>query len=674
MLAFLPGATDATESELASVPSLSTGLMSATQGNYIAAQLLLDITQGARVSYSAYSPPLPPALSLRGVQIAPWAAELRRAAAAPQLLAPGLLASAIPGGGAYAGVTGQSAQDALAGADRGGRLAAVSLGAAATLPARVAALRERHRLVLADLPAGREGYAQLRLLSATRPPGELLLVVQRPPDAPGHELLWAAVGGLGGGRTLSSATTEQRGLIAAIDLAPSILRHLDLPVPAAVRGQPLRTDGAFDGARLRALKSRLAVIYPRRLPALAALLAVWAALALLGNRAWALRVGALALLWTPVAELLPGALEPSRAVEYALLAATCFLLGFLTDRLLPWPRAPLAPALAAVVVLSADALAGTQLLMRSLLGPNPIYGARFYGIGNELKSALAVLVFSAVAAALYPLGARAPAGGEARRDSSSRGPQRDSSDGNARHSPSESPQRDSPSGDPRRDGAGGRRAATTMALGGLALAVVEGSARVGAGVGAVILVSAGTAVATVLLLPGRLTRRRALIVLLAPAAGLLALAALDLATAHGTGHFTGSILHARSAGDLRDVLVRRYSAAYDELKHGAMPLATAFALGAGVLAVRHRDRVLAPVAGDRGWSAALAGGLTAGVVGALTEDSGPVLLVVAVFALACVLAYLWGRPAPGAAPTPRSAGRSRAARSRARTPPEALSR
>ena len=56
----------------------------------------------------------------------------------------------------------------------------------------------------------------------------------------------------------------------------------------------------------------------------------------------------------------------------------------------------------AIVALVADALAGTQLLMRSLLGPNPILGARFYGIGNELKSGLAVLVLAAVAAALYP--------------------------------------------------------------------------------------------------------------------------------------------------------------------------------------------------------------------------------------------------------------------------------
>ncbi len=336
-------------------------------------------------------------------------------------------------------------------------------------------------------------------------------------------------------------------------------------------------------------------------------------------------MGALALLWTPAAELLPAALEPGRAVEYAVLAATCFLLGALTDRLLPWPRAPIAPTLAAVVAFSVDALAGTQLLMRSLLGPNPIFGARFYGIGNELKSGLAVLVFAAVAGALYPA-------------------------------------------------VRGRRAALAMACAGIALAAVEGSARIGAGVGGVILVSAGTAVATAVLLPGSLTRKRALVVLISPVVGLVALAALDLATAHGAGHFTGSVLHARSAGDVRDIIVRRYSAAYEELKHGLMPVATPLALIAGIVGVRRRERLLAPVAGDPAWLAALAGGLTAGVVGALTEDSGPVLLVVAVFALLCVLGYLWGRPLERITP-PRTPGRTRAARSRARTrPPGALSR
>ncbi len=646
-------------------PSYSTGLLSATQGSYTTAQLLLDVTQGARVSYSSYSPQHPPMLSLLGRQVEPWSRVLARAHGAPQILEPGLLAASIPGGAAYAGIIGEDHKDGVAGADRTGRVATVSLGGAATLPARIERLSSQNGLVIADLPAGSAGVADLRALGATRPTDQLLIVLPRVGPAPGNELLWIALAGLGGGHTLTSQTTTQRGLVSTVDLAPTILDHLGLPIPSAMRGTSIMLDGSFDGSYLRSLRARLLVVYPRRLPALACLLGVWALLALIASllprdaparrraRAWVVRAGALALLWTPVAELVPAALEPARGVEYALLVLLCFSLGALTDRLLPWPRAPLAPAVVSVVALTADALAGTQLLVRSLLGPDPALGVRFYGIGNELKSGLAVLVFAAVAAALYPRGrgrGRAKHGAVA---------------GDGASSETLAPPAPSPHER--------RRAATTMALAGIALAIVEGSARIGAGVGGVILVSAGTAVATVLLLPGALTRRRALMVLISPVVALVALAALDLLTAHGTGHYTGSVLHARSAGDIRDIIVRRYGAAWDELKHGAMPLATALALVASVVGVRRRERLLAPVHGDPVWLAALAGGLTAGVVGALSEDSGPVLLVVAVFALACLLGYLWSAPPERLTP-PRTPDTHHAARSRARTPPGALSR
>jgi len=624
MLAFAPTG----EPELASVPGMSVGIMSASQGSYSAEQLLLDITQGDRIASSAYSPAHPPALALRTIGsagvIAGWRAALRRAERAPQLLSPGLLAAQIRGGGAYAGIARADRIDAIAAADRGGRVATVSLGTASTLLTRVTALIRAHPLVVADLPAGRRGREDLGALAAGRSPEELLLVVQRTRSAPGHELLWVGAAGLpnsSANTELTSQTTEQRGLIDAIDLAPTILRHLGLSVPADMRGQPIHSDGPLHSASLRALMARLHVIAGRRLRALGWLLLAWVVLLLAcapwpRARAWAMRTGALGVLWAPVAVLVPAALQPGAAVEYLTIALACLAFGAFTDLLLPWPRALLAPAIVAVVALSVDALAGTQLLMRSLLGPDPILGARFYGIGNELKSGLAVLVFCAVAAALYP----------ARR---------------------------------------GRRAVVSMAVCGIVLAVVEGWTRIGAGVGGVILVSAGAAVASVMLAPGALTRRRALTVLIAPVVGLIVLAALDLLTAHGAGHYTGSILHARSAGDLRDVIVRRYTAAWDELGNHAMPVATVLALLAAAFGLHRRERLLTPVGGDPGWLAALCGGLAAGVVGALVEDSGPVLLVVAVFALGCVLTYLWGRPSP----TPHNRGRLRATRSRARTHP-----
>jgi hypothetical protein len=615
VLAFVSGG----ERALASAHGMSVGLMSATQGSYSSTQLLLDIGQGARIAASAYDPSRTPALTVeihgRAASVAGWPAALRRAYAAPQLLRPGLLGSSVPGGAGYAGTAGAGLLDALAATDRHGAVTATSLGSAQTLPARVAGLRAQRRLVVCDLPPGPAGVADLRALSAARASRELLIAVERAPDERGHELLWAAIAGLAGGgaRELSSHTTNQRGLIAAVDLAPTILDYLATPVPADMRGERIEPDGPLHGASLRALGRRLHVVGGRRLKALGCLLAAWALL-LLGAlarprerrdaaQAWALRTGGLAVLWTPVAVLISAALEPSAAVEYATIVLACLLLAAATDALLQWPRAPLAPAVVAILALVLDALTGTQLLMRSLLGPNPILGTRFYGFGNELKSGLAVLVLAAIAAALYPA-------------------------------------------------VRSRRAAVATGVLGALLATIEGAARLGAGVGGAILVAAGFAVAAVMLLPGGVSRRRVLLVLASPIVALVALALIDLATAHGSGHYTGSILHARSAGDLRDVIVRRYTAAWNELKNHAMPFATALALLYAIVGVRLRARLLAPVGGDPAWLAALAGGLTAGVIGMLSEDSGAVLLVVAMFTLGSVCAYVWGRPArrPASAP------------------------
>ena len=560
---------------------------------------------------SAYPRSAPPSLALRPLAggvgtIEGWEQARTRAGRAPQLLTPGLLAGQLAGGAGYAGTDPAEALDAVAAANRAGRVAEVSLGAANTLPGRIASLLSRRGLVVADLPAGASGAAMLARLAAARAPGELLIAIQRLPEGARGELLWTGVAGLGAGppRELTSRTTQQRGLIATVDLAPTILAWEHLPIPDEVRGRGIETDGALGGGSLRSLLGRLRVVGGRRLSAFGFLLCAWL-LALLACSPWpaararAARAGALGVLWAPVAVMLPAALAPSAGVEYATIAALCLALGALTDALVPWPRAMLAPALAGLLAIAVDALAGSQLLVRSLLGPNPALGARFYGVGNELKSGLAVLVLAAAAGALYP----------ARRD---------------------------------------RRALLTILAAGLALAVIEGAARIGAGVGGVVLVCAGTAVAAVVLAPGALTRRRALIAIASPVAGLLLLAAIDLATAHGSGHFTGSVLHARSAGDVRDILVRRYKAAWGELRNHAMPVATAVSLAAAVLALRARERLLAPVGGDPAWAAALAGGLAAGVAGALVEDSGPVLLVVATFALGCVLSYLWAPPPPRA--------------------------
>ena len=322
--------------------------MSATQGAYTRSQMLLDIGQGARVAASAYDPTHAPELSLTlrgsGAIVAGWPAALRRAGDAPQLLRPGLLAAQVPGGAAYAGITGADNVDAVAAADRIGRIGEVSLGTGTTLLGRIAALQARRRLVVADLPGAGAGIAEIRALVAARRPRELLIVVQRAGDGHGHELLWAAAAGLpgGGGRELTSPTTNQRGLLAAVDIAPTILQRLGVAqTPADMRGKVLETDGRLDGGALRALQARLRVVGGRRLPALGFLLAAWALLLLSASlaanagardaRRRVLRVGGLAILWTPVAALIGAAIEPSAAIEYATIALACLGLAALTD-------------------------------------------------------------------------------------------------------------------------------------------------------------------------------------------------------------------------------------------------------------------------------------------------------------------------------------------------------
>jgi hypothetical protein len=199
--------------------------------------------------------------------------------------------------------------------------------------------------------------------------------------------------------------------------------------------------------------------------------------------------------------------------------------------------------------------------------------------------------------------------------------------------------------------------ALAFALAGAALAAVIGSGRLGADVGGIFTIAGGAAVATLLVLPGGITKRAVAIAVLAPVAGLAALAALDLATA-GNGHFTRTVLHG-SAGDQLNTLVRRYELAWSLLIHGYGPLLTILCGLAVAYAVVHRDRIYATIRGDDVWRAALLGGLASSIAGSLFNDSGPILLFIGVTSLAFVTAYL--RSPPGVPTLPPTAEEERPA-------------
>jgi len=185
-------------------------------------------------------------------------------------------------------------------------------------------------------------------------------------------------------------------------------------------------------------------------------------------------------------------------------------------------------------------------------------------------------------------------------------------------------------------------------LAGLALLVVVGWGRMGADVGGVITIGAGGAVAVLLLLPGRLTRRRVLLACAAPVLAVLALAVIDVVTG-GDSHFTATVLGADDAGALADVLDRRLTLARNALLRALMPLFTVLSLVLVVVAWRWRATLYAPVADRPAWAAAIAGGAVGGIVGSLANDSGPILLVIGVVLLLGATSYARGNPESGPA-------------------------
>ena len=610
VLAFLPSGGDNNPKpvldRLDARTPFAIGLVSATQGRFSRAQMVLDMSAGSRTSRAVYTPQAPPDLELvpggdGSGFIFGWSRALERADTAPAEIRPGLLASRIPGGAAYAGVAGRDHIEATVAADRDGDIAAVSLGTSATLAARAGALVPTHKLVVVGLPTSDKGDEALDDLRRGRRPGDLLIVVQTPPNVRVPILLPMGIEGLGSNGSLTSTTTRLEGIVAGIDIPVTILDHLGIGVPDGVRGTPIRAEGVRDAAALRDNEKRLRVVSGRRTPTLGALAFTWLALVLAlglvadrrGIRA-GLRIGGLAFLWTPPMLLFTGWLAPSRLAEIAIVVVASFALAALTDRFVRWPRAPLIPAGVSIVAYCIDLASGSPLIIRSLLGVNPRSGSRFYGLGNELESTLTALLLIGLGALLF--------------------------------------------GRPQ-----SRRSAAIVALAGAVFAVFVGAGQLGADVGGVITLGAGIAAMAIVMLPGTPSRRMIALAATVPILALVALASLDLATG-GDGHFTRTVLHADSAGSLWDVVKRRYTLAFNVFSLGAMPFVTLVALLSAAYAVRYRERIYAPLAGSPSWRAALIGGLTASVVGALTNDSGPLLLAFGVFVLACATAYIRGDP------------------------------
>jgi hypothetical protein len=438
-------------------------------------------------------------------------------------------------------------------------------------------------------------------LASTLRDDDLLVAFTAPPPNPNRGLP-IGIAGRGFDGDLTSESTRTDGYVLSTDIAPTVLRRLGLSVPDAMNGQPIGADGGVDISAIQDRAARMAAIPDRRAPVVIACLAAWILLAfavnriVLGLRRVAIAWVALAFAYMPLMLLAGAWLEPSAVAEGLLVGFGAAVLAALTVRF-AWGWRGLAVACAVTVIAYAiDVLAGSELTKLSLLGPNPIYGARFYGIGNELEALIAVMVPVGVGAALSAV-------------------------------PGSS-----------------RRAEIAFLTAGALAALVFAAGRFGADVGAVIVLPIGAAVAMAVIGWGQEGSRRriALAVIGAPLVGLAALALIDLVSG-GNAHLTRSVLDAGGASGLADVAERRLRlSAHDFARAAANPLFWVVILGIAVATWKWR-RIDTWMKGAPLARAGFIGACAAVAAGVLINDSGATFLVLGSLALAAALAFAWAQ-------------------------------
>ncbi len=375
-----------------------------------------------------------------------------------------------------------------------------------------------------------------------------------------------------------------------------------MAIPDQMDGEPIRTEGKIDPAAVRRLAERMEAIPDRRAPVVIGALLAWivvaGAVGLLSARyrragfAWL----ALAFAYMPLMLLAGAAIEPSGTAEGLLVGLGAAALAALT---LVWVQGWWALVVACaitVVAYAIDVIAGSGLTKLSLLGPNPVFGARFYGIGNELEALIVVMVPVAVAAALTASRA-------------------------------------------------GRRSAVGAFLGvGVLAGLIFAAGRFGADVGAAIVLPVGAAVAAIALIwaRGRSRRRLAAALIGAPLAAVTALALIDLVSG-GNSHLTRSVLDAGGANGIADLAQRRLQlSAHDFAQAAGNPLfwIVVLSIAAGIAKWRRIDAWLEPFPAAR---AGVIGACVAVAVGVLVNDSGATFLVLGSLALGAALAFAWAQ-------------------------------
>jgi hypothetical protein len=587
------------------VPGIAPGVMSAGIGGPTASQTYLDIGQGARISNSLYPDEDLPPLYVTGNRVSErrWDEVLDRADAAPADLVPGLLASTLEKAGISVSATPLAGSPALIAADREGMV------------------RRGADCVLGECPGvtvGSVPLADLPGVAARLRPQDYLFAIERPP--PVRDLLAIGIAGPGftGEGNLSSPTTRMPGYVASTDLLPTILDAYEVDIPDEVTGRVIETDGEEpDAASVTALEERLGAVPDRRTGALAVNLLIWLAALALATLIWrrrgaviGLRLLAIAFAAVPAIVLIPAAITPSEPVERLIIglgAPLAAALALAATRRFGANGPYAAFALVAAVSVTADAIdviAGSPLTALSMLGSNPVYGVRFFGIGNELEATIAVLLMLGTGAAVTALTPRDR----------------------------------------------GRTMAIAVIAVTLAAVLVFAPGRFGADVGAAITFPAGAAAAVIAALG--LAGRRALFVVLAPAAALALLVGVDLLLG-GDAHLSRSVLDAGGLDELSDVFERRITLGAESFPRMIDSPFFIASLVAIAVMVWQRRRIASWLEGRPAVRAGMIGAAGATVIGTLANDSAALLLMVGTGFIAAFCGLAWGAAPPADEDAPR---------------------
>ncbi|MCS6949418.1 MAG: hypothetical protein NZ520_03030, partial [bacterium] len=254
-----------------------------------------------------------------------------------------------------------------------------------------------------------------RAIGALNPQRDRLMLVGLPPKGESLAPVILAGGGLSTG-VLTSATTRTEGVVSDVDLAPTLLQWMGLPLRVGEHPVRVVRKDPFSTAQSLAQRYRWnaqALIPLGAVQVLGGLLAVLVSLRQVrggsvsrrGRLLLSVAIGLLLSLpvGTVIAPYLPASNLTLYVANILLAAAGLSLLAHWGAWEQPFRAYIRACALSALVLL-ADMMGGQQGAKFSVYSAYALSGIRFYGVGNEL---MGVLVGCALAWGLHGLPALA---------------------------------------------------------------------------------------------------------------------------------------------------------------------------------------------------------------------------------------------------------------------------